>query len=65
MSNIFPDSISGENREVGKSLRLFFVCLFFLRGVGIMFDNNCRENSKCWLYSTSERGKILNYKGLR
>ena len=30
-----------------------------------MFDNNCRENSQCWLYSTTELGKILNYKGLR
>ena len=30
-----------------------------------MFVNNCRENSYCWLYSTGERGKILNYKGLK
>ena len=42
----------------------FFLFVFLLRGVGIMFDNNCRENS-CWPYSTSERWKILNYKGLR
>ena len=30
-----------------------------------MFDKNCREYSQCWLYSTSERGKILGYKGLK
>ena len=58
-----PDSISSDNSEKVKSLRFFFLLL--LRGVGIMFDHNCRENSQCWLYSTSERGKILSYKGLR
>ena len=67
------DSISGDNWEVGKTLRFFclfvclFVCLFLclLRGVSIMFDNNCWQCSWYWLYSTNERGKILNYKWLR
>ena len=65
LTNIVHDSIPGDNWEVGKSLRFFclFVCL--LRGVDIIFGNNCRQYSWCWLYSTSERGKILNYKGLR
>ena len=31
-----PDSISGHKWEVSKYLR------FFLRGVDIMLDNNCR-----------------------
>ena len=38
-----PDNISGDNREVGKSLRFFFFVV--VREVGIMFVNNCRENS--------------------
>ena len=29
-----------------------------------MFDNNCREYSQCWLYSTREGGKIVDYMGL-
>ena len=43
LSNIMPDSISGDGWEVGKSLRFFF--FFLLRGFGIMLVNNCRENS--------------------
>ena len=37
-----PDSISGDNWEVGEK---FTIYLFFLMEVGIMFDNNCREYS--------------------
>ena len=51
-----------------QKIRIFifiFILLFLLRGVDIMFDNNCREYSQCWHYSTSECGKITNYKGLR
>ena len=48
---------------MGKSLRFFVLLL--LRAVGIMFDNTCREYSQCCFYSTSQRGKILIYKGLR
>ena len=33
------DNISGDNWEVGEKF------LFFLRGVEIMFDNDCREYS--------------------
>ena len=47
-----PDSFFGDNWEVEKSLRFFFCfCFFdflfvcFLRGVDIMFDNNCGEYS--------------------
>ena len=42
-----PGSISSENWEVGKSLGFLFLFIYFflLRGVGIMFDNNCREYS--------------------
>ena len=66
LNNIMPDSISGDNWEVGKSLRFFFVSLFdCLLEELTLFDNNCRDYSWCWLYSTSERGKILNYKVLR
>ena len=46
----------------GKVQDFFFLLL--LRRLDIMFDNNCSEYL-CWLYRTSERGKILNYKGLR
>ena len=30
-----------------------------------MSDNNYREYSLSWLYSASERGENLNYKGIR
>ena len=63
LSNIMPDNISGDNWVVEKRLKLF---LFLkLRGFDIMFDNNCREYTWYWLYSSSEREKILNYKWLR
>ena len=51
LSNIMSDSISCDNCEVGKSLRLF------LYWVSITFDNNCREYSECCHYSPSDRGK--------
>ena len=57
---ITRDSIFGGNWEVGK--RSIF---FLLREVDVTFDNNCRECSWCWLYSTSKSWKNLNYKGLR
>ena len=49
--------------EGGWKFKFFFFLLS--RGVGIMFHNNCREYSQCFICSTSECGKILNYKGLR
>ena len=39
-----PNSISGDNLEVGKGLGYFFF-KNLLRVVDIMFDNNCREYS--------------------
>ena len=34
-----------------------FFSFSLLRGVGIMFDNNCGQHSQCWLCNTNERGK--------
>ena len=46
-----PDSISGDNWEVGEKFT------FFLSGSESMFDNNCREYSECSPIVTVSVGK--------